>query len=104
MIFRCIVDISEKEYIENVEKYKDPTPVYKSYEDDLTKDIIWIHAHKSIIVGAACEFIWDMYYREFINCEILSKYKFYELIKKELNLETKVVKISQDNVKRCFVE
>lgn len=104
MIFRCVVDISESEYVKDIEKYKEPTPIHKSLENDLTDEVNWIHSHESIIIGAACEYIWYLYYDEFIDKMILSKYKFYELIKKELNVETKVVKISQDNIKRCFVE
>lgn len=104
MIFRCVSEMSEREYLENIGKYKDVRPVHKLFGDDLTDDINWIHAHKSMIVGAACELIWDMYYEEFIDKMILSKYRFYELIKKELNVEMKVIRTSQDSVKNCFIE
>lgn len=98
MIFRCFIDVSEKDL--NSE-HKDPTPLYKSLDDDLTDEINWIHAHKSMIVGGAvCKDIWKLYCRDFIDRMTLSKYKFYELIKNKLNVETGVVKTSQ----RCFVK
>ena len=104
MIFRCVVDISESDYVKDMEKYKEPTPIYKSLENDLTDEVNWIRSHESMTVGAACEYIWDLYYKEFIDKMILSKYKFYELIKKELNVEMKVIRIGQDSVKNCFVD
>ena len=104
MIFRCIIDISESKYIKDIEKYKEPTPLYKSLENDLTDEVNWIHSHESMIVGAVCEFVWDLYYEEFIDKMILSKYKFYELIKRELNVEMGVIRISQDSVKNCFID
>ena len=104
MIFRCVIDISESEYVEDIDKYKEPTPVYKSLESDLSDEVNWIRSHESIIVGAACEYIWDLYYDEFIDKMILSKYKFYELIKKELDVKMRVIRISQDTVKNCFID
>lgn len=104
MILKCVIDISESEYVKDVEKYKEPAPIYKSLEDDLSDEINWIRSHESIIVGAACEYVWYLYYDEFIDKMILSKYKFYEVIKKELSVKMKVIRISQDTVKNCFID
>lgn len=104
MIFRCVVNISKSDYVNDMEKYNEPTPIYKSLENDLTDEVNWIRSHESLIIGAACEYVWDLYYKEFIDKMILSKHKFYELIKKELNVEMKVIRINQDSVKNCFVD
>jgi len=104
MIYKCTCEISEREYLKDVGKYKDVKPLHKLFDDDLTDEISWIHAHKDMIVGAACEYIWDLYYEEFMEQMILSKYRFYKLIEKELGVKTKVVRISQDTVKNCFID
>lgn len=79
-------------------------PIYKSLKDDLTNEIDWIHTYKDFIVGATCEYIWELYCGEFLDRKILSKNNFYKLVKKELSLEGKIIRMSQDATKYCFTE
>lgn len=101
MMFQATHEVSENNLPENYTKI---IPKYKTLDDDLTDEINWIYAHEHLITGAACEYVWDLYYKEFVNCKILSKNNFYKLIKKELSLKCKIVRISQDATKYCFAE
>jgi hypothetical protein len=99
MIFKCISEISEKEL--DINKYNKITPIYKKLNDDLTDEIHWIH--DNIIVDVSCEHIWNLYYEAFIEKKILSKHDFYKLIRRELSLKCKVIRIDK-NTMYCFVK
>ena len=100
MMFQVTHELSENDLPETYTKI---IPKYKSLEDDLTLETKWIRANESNIVGAACEHVWDLYYDEFIDCKIISKNNFYNLVKSTLHVDMKVTRISEDNIKNCFV-
>lgn len=97
MIFKCVIETSE--IPDGCSKI---TPVYKSLNDDLTNEIEWIHQHE--IINAVCEYIYDLYCESFKEKKVLTRNSFYKLVRKELPLKSKAIRIGQDNVKRCFVE
>lgn len=104
MIYKTIIETSETDLQNVINKSISIRPIYKSLDYDIESDISWIHAHSDMIVGAACEFIWDLYYDDFLDNKILSKLKFYELVRHELNLECKHIRLSSNIVKYCFIK
>ena len=104
MIYETVIEMTATELKENLSKCKKIRPVYKLFGDDIQQDISWVRSHSKMIVGAACEFIWDLYYKEFLEHQILSKHRFYELVRRELNLECKLIRLSSNTVKYCFME
>lgn len=78
------------------------TPLYRS--NPTSEDIKWINERGKLIVGAACDFIWEMYYRDFIDERILSKKKFFELVREIFGCECKMTRLATDSVKYCFVD
>lgn len=78
-------------------------PLYRS--NPTSEDIKWINEHEGLIKGGiACDFIWDMYYKDFADVIILSKKKFFEQIRKCLGCECKTIRISNNSIKYCFVD
>ena len=101
MLFECISEVAENEL--HKYEYKKLTPIYKSFHDDLSDEINWIDDKTNLIIDSACEHVWDLYYDDFINKKILSKHNFYKLVREQLKVKMKVVKISQNITKNCFV-
>lgn len=104
MIYKTIAEITVTELNENMSACERIIPVHKSLKDDLTLEINWINNHKHLIPGAACEFIWDLYYEDFIDQKILRRYDFYKLIRRQLDLECNTVRTANESIKYCFVE
>lgn len=102
MLFRCTSEVAENELYKY--EYKKLIPIYKSLCDNLTDEVTWIHNKANLIVDSACEHVWDLYYDDFIDKKILSKHNFYRLIREELKVKMKVVKISQNATKNCFIK
>lgn len=75
---------------------------YKTLKDDVSKDKRWIHNNSGIVIDAPCEYIWDLYCKDFADEKILSKFDFYKLVRHELNVKSMVVRITDDTTKYCF--
>lgn len=101
MIYKCTVEVNETQLNDVLPTAKKIIPLYKSQAEAV--DIDWIHQNKDMIIGAACEFVWDLYQSTFFNEMILSRNAFYKLVRHELNVMMKVVRLSCDVVRYCFV-
>lgn len=100
MRFKVTCEVSETELMKISSMARKIIPLYKSKAE--AADISWIHENKETIVDAACEYIWNLYCEAFTDDMILSRNKFYELIRSELNLESKMVRFTDDVIKYSF--
>lgn len=100
MKFKVISEVTETELMKLLPTVKKIIPLYKSQAE--VADIKWIHENKDMIINSACEFVWDMYCEAFADDMILSRNKFYDLIRSELNLESKMVRFTDDVIKYSF--
>lgn len=103
MKFKVHLTLTEAQLANVKMSFDKVTPAYKSLNDDLTEEVEWICHNKNMIVGAACEFVWDMYYTAFYHKKILTKTAFYKLVRNTLCVKNKPFRLSSDTVKYCFV-
>lgn len=101
MMFKVICEVSEAEFMKLSSIAKKIMPIYKDMPDE--NDVRWIHDNENNIVGMACVYVWDRYCEAFTNEKILSKNMFYKLVKRELNLKNKMMRLANDSTKYCFV-
>lgn len=101
MRFKVICEVSEPELMKVSSMTKKIIPLYKSHAE--AADIDWIHKNKDIIIDSACTLVWDKYCEDFTDDIILSKNTFYKLVKRELGLKNKMVRVATDAVRYCFV-
>lgn len=99
MIYRVKCEISRKDIDLILPFAKNITPIYR-YEPN-ESDVTWIH--ENVKAETACEHVWEMYCDTFEGDMILSKYKFYELIRQELNMVTKNMRLTDNSVRYCFI-
>lgn len=100
MRYKITTEISASELSQY--QYNKIIPQYKSQAG--AADINWIHENKNIIVDGVCEHVWDRYNHAFVDDKILSKNKFIKLVKTELNLTCKIIRLTENDVKYCFVK
>lgn len=101
MKYKLTCEVTEDQMIKLMPMTKKIIPLYKLKAG--AADIDWVHQNKDIIIDAACEFVWDMYCEAFTDDIILSRNKFYELIRSELNLESKMARFTDNVIKYSFV-
>lgn len=77
-------------------------PEYKSLLDDLEKDITWIHNNEKMIVDCVCSAVYEFYCADLIDEKVISRNLFYGLVKRELNLTIKQVRLDENRIKKCF--
>ena len=100
MRFKITCEVSETELMKLTSVAKKIIPLYKSQAEAV--DIDWIHQNKDMIIGTACTLVWDKYCEDFTNDIVLSKNTFYKLVKRELGLKNKMVRVANDAVRYCF--
>ena len=100
MRYKITTEISSSELMQY--QYSKIIPQYKSQAE--AADIDWIHENKESIIDGVCEYVWDKYNEAFIDDKILSKNNFMKLVKRELNLTCKTVRLTSNSVKYCFVK
>lgn len=103
MKFKVHLTLTEAQLANVKMSFDKIAPAYKSLNDDLTEEIEWIRDNRKMIVGAACEFVWELYYTAFYHKKILTKTAFYKLIRDTLAVKNQVIRLSSDSVKTCFV-
>ena len=104
MLFKVQVIVSEQE-LNQVTSYSTTKiiPIMKSLFDDLENEINWINEHKNdCIIGYPVDLAYENYKKDFENESILGKNSFSKLAKKELKIQTKLVRIDK-NIQNCFV-
>ena len=101
MIHKCTVEVNETQLNDILPTVKKIIPLYKSQEEAV--DIDWIHQNEDMIIGTACTFVWDRYCEAFADDMILSRNAFYKLVRRELGLKNKMIRIANDTVRYCFV-
>ena len=104
MLFKVQVIVSEQE-LNQVTSYSTIKiiPIMKSLFDDLENEINWINEHKNdCIISYPVDLAYENYKKDFENESILGKNSFSKLAKKELKIQTKLVRIDK-NIQNCFV-
>ena len=104
MLFKVQVIVSEQE-LNQVTSYSTIKiiPIMKSLFDDLENEINWINEHKNdCIIGYPVDLAYENYKKDFENEPILGKNSFSKLAKKELKIQTKLVRIDK-NIQNCFI-
>ena len=100
MKFKITCEVTEDQMMKLLPMAKTIIPQYKSRAG--IADIDWIRRNKDIIVDAACDYVWDMYYEAFADKKILSRNAFYKAVRYELGLKSKLLRIDGDTIKYCF--
>lgn len=97
MIYKCNVFVSEKDLL-NIMKYcTDIQPVYKSIADN--SDINYVVSRQFDL--CVCDDAYSEYCEDFKGKEILTKRKFYALVKSLHDLKITAVRVG-GNIKTIF--
>lgn len=101
MMYEIKLHVTEEELRHNKFALYDIRQLYKPKCDEAEKN--WILEHANMIEGIAANYIYDLYYNDFKDKEIVTKHKLYQMCRELLNLDTKMARI-EDNTMYCFTK